>query len=296
MSGLAGIFFDILGPVLLLIGVGVAVGKWLGVAPEPLAKLAYWVIGPVFIFDTLAFAELAPGLLPRMLTALVAGAAGAALFGWLAMLRRPRSERSAVVTDAVYGNVGNYGLAVVVFTFGEGALALGAIGMVTINTIGVVVGVASAHSGWEILRRATTSPLTLAVPPAVLVNAFDVDLPPLLLRPIGLLAAALIPLMLITLGIHLRAMGRPVIDLPVVLAVVGKLIVQPAVAFVAVALLGLAGDPAGTVIIMAAMPTAVFAVVLTIEQNTAPELTSTAVLVGTLASVLTLPVVIALVQ
>lgn len=296
MSALAGIFLDILGPVFVVIGLGVVTGRKLGVTSEPLAKLAYWIVGPAFMFDALATAELAPRLLFRVVAALTMGALGALLVAWIVTVRRPQPARAAVVTNAVYGNVGNYGLAVVAFTFGDGALALAAIGLVTINTIGVIVGVATAHSGWQSLRRAATSPLTLAIPPAALVNGLGVELPPIIGRPVGLVAATMIPLMLIALGIQLQSMGRPRLDLDVVLSIVLKLVAQPAAAAIAVAVFGLSGAAAGTVVIMAAMPTAVFAVVLAIEQKTTPELTSTAVVVGTVASLVTLPGIIALVR
>jgi hypothetical protein len=55
MSGLLGI----LGPVFVLIGLGVVAGARLDVKPEPLAKLAYWIIGPAFMFDALASADIA---------------------------------------------------------------------------------------------------------------------------------------------------------------------------------------------------------------------------------------------
>ena len=99
--------------------------------------------------------------------------------------------------------------------------------------------------------------------------------------------------MLITLGIQLQRIREPSIDRNVVVSVVGKLAVQPVAAWGAVLLLGLGGAAAGTVVILAAMPTAVFAVVLAIEQKTTPELASTAVLVGTLASLVTPPGIIA---
>lgn len=296
MAGLVGIFLDILGPVFVVIGLGAVAGRVLDVRSEALARLAYWVVGPAFMFHALATARLGPGVLGRMVAALTLASAGALLVAWLVTMRRPRPERAAVVTNSVYGNVGNYGLAVVAFTYGDDALALGAIGLVTINTIGVIVGVATAHSGWRSVRMAATSPLTLAIAPAAVINAADIELPPLIGRPVGLVAQAMIPLMLLALGIQLQQMTRPRLDVDVVASIVLKLLVHPAFAVVAVAAVGLTGPPAGTVVLMAAMPTAVFAVVLAIEQKTTPELTSTAIVLGTLASLLTLPGIIALVQ
>ncbi|MEE8601962.1 AEC family transporter [Euzebya tangerina] len=296
MTGLVSIVVDILGPVFALIGLGAVAGRRLHVPPAPLATMAYWIIGPAFMFDVLASADLGGDVLVRMVGALLLGLIAAGLTAWVAATSSGADRRAAVLTTSVYGNAGNYGLAVVVFTFGEQAAAFAAIGLVVVNTVGVIVGVASAHSGLASVRRALTSPLTLAIPPAALVNALDLDLPTIADRAIGLLAGALIPVMLLTLGIQLQGMTRPRLDADILTAVGTKLLVQPAVAAGAAVVVGLSGAPLGAVVLMAAMPAAVFTVVLSIEQDTMPDLTSAIVLVGTLASLLTLPGIIALVR
>jgi malate permease and related proteins len=91
------------------------------------------------------------------------------------------------------------------------------------------------------------------------------------------------------LGIQLVQMGMPKIDGDVVLALATKLIVQPVVALGAVALLGLTGEAAGSVVLQAATPAAVFTSVLALELRTRPDQAATIVLAGTLASVITLP-------
>ena len=70
----------------------------------------------------------------------------------------------------------------------------------------------------------------------------------------------------------------------------------PALAWAAAGLLGLTGTPAGVVILQSAMPAAVFTALIALEHDLVPDLTTTIVLTGTLASVVTLPVVIALVS
>ncbi len=54
------------------------------------------------------------------------------------------------------------------------------------------------------------------------------------------------------------------------------------------------GLPAGVVILQFAMPPAVFTALIALEHDLVPDLVTTTVLAGTVASVLTLPVVIAL--
>jgi predicted permease len=283
------IFFDILGPVAVLVAIGWLVGRRLEIPPEPLAKLAYWVIGPAFMFDALANAGLPGGELLRIGAASAIALSAAGIAAMLLTLRVDRARRATVVTASVYGNTGNFGLAVVIFTFDDSARPYAAVALVVVNTLGLIVGIASADGGISGLIRALTAPMTLVVAPALLVNGTDVALPLILDRSIGLMADAIIPLMLITLGIQLERMGLPRIDGDVVRALGVKLLVQPAVAIGAVAVLGLSGDAGGAVVLQAAMPAAVFTAVLAIEQDTRPDEAATIVLAGSLVSILTLP-------
>ena len=292
MSGLPGIFVDILGPVVILIAVGAVVARRVGIAAEPLAKLAYWIIGPAFIFDSLANAGLATDELGRLALAAFAAFVVSALAALALSTGLPRDRRAAIVTTGAWGNTGNFGLAIVTFTFDGTALAYAAVCLVVVNTSGLIVGVASAHGGWGGIRQAFTRPMTLVVLPALVVNFTDADLPLVVDRPIGLLAGAIIPLMLITLGIQLGTMGWPRLDLDVGRSLIAKLAVQPLAAIAAVELLDITGDAGGAVILQAAMPAAVFTAVLAIEQRTRPDETATIVMAGTLASVITLPLVI----
>lgn len=289
MSGLPEIFFDIIGPVLMLVAVGFGVGRWLGLSPEPFAKLAFWVFGPAFMFDALANAGLPSNVLIEVAGASLIALAGAGLFAMVASARMPKDRRAAILTTSLYGNTGNFGLAMIIFTFGDEAIPFAAVCLVVVNTVGLVVGIASTQGGWAGLATAVTRPMTLVIVPALFVNGFGWTLPPILDRPIGLMAQALVPMMLVTLGIQLEQMERPKIGLDVALSLVGKLLVQPLVAVAAVAVIGLTELAAGAVILEAAMPAAVFTTVLAIEQKSRPEETATIVMAGTLASILTLP-------
>jgi predicted permease len=299
MAELGGILLNILAPVFLLVGLGALAGRMLDLDARTLSKLSYWVLGPVFIFDILARADLALGLVARMVGAslLAMAVVGAAAVAASRALRRPTGVTGAVLTTSVYGNVGNFGLAIVAFTYGEEALPLAGILFLSINLGGLLVGVAAA--GWQrvrplaALRGAFTAPMVLVVPPAVLVNGADLDLPLWVDRPVTLLAGALIPVMLLTLGIQLQGMGLPRVGPEVALSVALKLLAAPAAAAAFGVAVGLEGVPAGVLVLQSAMPAAVFTALVAYEHDMEPDLVTTIVMAGTLASALTLPVVIA---
>jgi predicted permease len=204
-----------------------------------------------------------------------------------------------LILVAVYGNVGNFGLPVITFAFGEEALPLAGIAFLTVNALAFFIGVTAATwhrlSPLRAVAMGLRTPALLVALPAVLVNVGDVTLPLFADRSIGLLANAMIPVMLMTLGVQLAAMGRPQINRDVMLGSGLRLLLAPAVTAVLVAEFGLDGADAGVTIIQSAMPAAVFTSIIAIEHDLVPDLVTTTVLFTTLASAVTLTILLLIV-
>lgn len=299
---------NVLGPVVALVAIGALAGPRLGIDAGSLAKLAYWVLGPAFAFSALTQAELAVGLVGRVILAALAGCVVAALLAW-ALSRSKGSnyeETACTVMTATYGNVGNTGLAIVVFALGEQALGLASVLMITINLIGMTLAIALAsgqrHTAWSAMAQALIAPMTLGAIAAVIFVIIDrntsggIELPLLLGRAVDLLAEGLIPVMLFTLGMQLVDGGSLSLSSDVAVSALAKLMVAPAVAAAAAMALGLTGDALGAVVIQSAMPPAVFCAVVAIEHDLNPKRVTNSVVVLTVLSLLTLPVVLTLVS
>ncbi len=301
MSDLVSILFDVLAPVFLVVAAGYAVGRRLQLDPKPTARIAYYVFVPAFVFNVLAGSELGGSTVARVIAALAATMAVVGMLGWIIgrSLRRRRSVVVAFVLVGVFGNVGNLGLAVTIFEFGEDAADLAGIAFLTVNILAFLISITLIRWGdappWRAFGTALATPAVLAVPPALLVNTSDVDLPVALARLVDILAAGLIPVMLVTLGLQLASSTSLRLGTDVVVGSALRLLIAPAVAALAVTFLGLDGDAAGVPIVMAGMPAAVFTGIIAIEHDLEPDLVTTTVLVSTLASIATLALVLALV-
>lgn len=293
-----GIFIEVLVPVFLVLGIGFVVARTIGVQPQALASLSYWVLGPVFFFSILSTADLDALEIVRIVGATVIAIAvvGGVATGAGIVLGTSRSLTSASILTSIHGNVGNFGLAISVFALGKDVLPIAGIVMVTINTVGILVGVGLATSRTHHWTRAgliaLSTPMALAVVIAVLVNVANIDLPIWVDRPIDLIGAAMIPVMLLTLGIQLAGMGRSLPSAATAVPITLKLLVNPLVAAMAVSLLGLTGVAGQVVIIQAAMPAALVTSVIALEHDLEADFTTSVVLVGTLISAATIPVVI----
>ncbi len=301
MTDLTAILLDVLAPAFLVVAAGYAVGRAFSLDPRPTARIAYYVLVPAFVFEVLVESDLGGNTVIRMVGAMAATMLTVAAVAWVVSrsLRRPRSIGLAFVLVAVFGNAGNLGLAVTIFEFGDEAADLAGIAFLTVNVLSFLVAITAIRWGdgdpLRAVGMALVTPAVLAVPPALLVNAANARLPVFLDRSIGILAEGLIPIMLVTLGLQLAATPRLRLGTDVLIGTGLRLVVAPALAALAVMVLGLRGDAAGVTIVMSAMPAAVFTGIIAIEHDLEPELVTTTVLVSTLLSVITLAAVLALV-
>lgn len=295
---LANVLLNVLGPVAVLIGLGATVGPRLAIDTGSLSRLAYWVFGPAFVFGLLAEADLERSVVVGLVVASLAGMGAALLVagGWAAVTGAGYEAGAAMAMTSAWGNVGNTGLAIVAFALGDDALPVAGVLMVTINLVSLVLGVGMAQArnasvGAAVLRG-LSAPMTIAGGVALVINVLDVDVPLLADRSIGLLAQALIPVMLFGLGLQLVASGRPRWANELGVVAVAKLVVAPAVAAAVAMAVGLDGDARAAVIIQSAMPPAVFCAVVAAENDLLPERVTAAVVATTIISILTLPVVL----
>lgn len=292
------VLVDVLVPVFAIVGIGFLVARAIGIQPPALATLSYWILGPAFIFDVLATADLDPGVVGRVVaaTALTMAVVGAVAAIVERAMGSGLSEVAATVLTSIYGNVGNFGLAISAFALGAAVLPIAGIVLVTVNTLGILIGVGMANARRGSIMRAAgkamLSPLAMAVVPALVVNLSNIELPVWFDRPVSLLAAALIPVMLLTLGVQLAQMPRAMPKTRVGIPISAKLVFAPLAAAGFVAFLGLGGAAGDVVILQAAMPAAVFTSLIALEHDLEADYVTSVVLTGTLISAVTLPIVI----
>lgn len=300
MGQLFGIFFSIIVPVFVLVYLGYIAGPRLQLDARSFSRIAYTVLTPAFIFSTLYRTEIGVDLVLRMIVYITVVTFGCALVALVVarLLRRGAKMTAAYVLIAVFGNVGNFGFPVIEFALGSEALGAATVYFLTILVISFVIGVAAANwergGGLGATLAVLRTPALIAVPPAVLANWLNLELPAAILRPIDLLAGALIPTMLLSLGMALGAAGipRPTLDTWVSSSI--RLLVGPTLAILLAAPFGIAGLERSVGILQASMPTAVLVSIIATEYDLLPTFVISTVLFSTLLSIITLTLVIAL--
>ncbi len=292
------LLLNVMGPVVLIIALGWLAGRRISIDVNTLSKLAFYVLGPAFVLDVFADAELDGSVVVRLTIAALIGMIAGGLVAYAAARGSgfDQLRTGAAVMTGSFGNVGNAGLAISAFAFGDSAIPAAAVLMIVINISGVFVGVVLASAREKgigsALVRALAAPISIAATVAVLFNVIGVDFPLSVERSISILGTALIPIMLLTLGIQMAGDRQIRLERDLGVVSVAKLIAAPAVAGLAGWLLGLEGETFGVLVIQSAMPPAVFCSVVALEFAMEPERVTRTVLGTTLVALLTLPVVL----
>ena len=298
IGGIFLVFLNVVTPVFILVVIGYFVGPRLKIDARSLSRTAYFVFIPAFVFNIISEAKIDSGLTLQMLSFIFVAQIAVALLGFLVgkALRQSREITAAFVLIATFGNVGNFGLPLIVFRLGETARTYATVYFVATVFISFVicVGVASwARSGGvTAVFSVFKTPALIALIPALVFNITDVEVPIFLSRLSGLLGQAMIPVMLITLGVQMGEIPKIKINFNVFAASTVRLIGGPVLALLIVPYFGLEGLERSTGILQAAMPAAVLASIIALEYKLLPEFVTTTVLFSTLYSVLTLTVIL----
>ncbi|MFP4431914.1 MAG: AEC family transporter [Spirochaetaceae bacterium] len=297
---LGGVFLTVIVPVFALVALGYFAGPPLGLDARTLSRVAYFIFVPAFIFSLLVGAQLETTLALRMIVYIVLVHLGLVVLAVLVakLLGKDSRMTAAFVVIAVFGNVGNFGLPLVEFRLGSEAMLPAGIYFLSVVLFAFLISVTAA--GWQrggvgnALLSVLRTPALLSVVPAVILNSAGITPPLLVLRIVGLLGQAMIPVMVLSLGVQLAATKHFRIDTMVVVASGVRLIGGPLLAFILAALFALEGTARSAGIAQASMPTAVLASIIALEYDLLPDFITSTVLFSTLASVVTLTVVLAL--
>ena len=300
LAQLPSIFLDVVAPVFAVVALGWALGPRLGLEARTLSRVAYYVFVPAFTFNVIGRADVPLARAGRMAAFAVVTHLSFGAIAWLVAraLRRSREVTAAWVMLAVFGNVGNFGLALITFRLGDAAHVPATIYFIVIllTSFVVCVGVAAWTRGGGLAAVGSVfrTPALVVAVPALAVSTWHLQVPLMVQRTVGLLGAAMIPTMLFALGVQLaeaRAL-RPGRDAVMVAGL--RLVVAPAVACLLAVPFGLSGLERGAGILQAGMPAAILVAIIATEYAIEPGFVTAAVLLSTVASLPTLTVLLGL--
>lgn len=169
-------------PLLALIGLGYAAGRWLAVESRSLAMIAIYFFSPLVNFGGVAQLNFHSAylLLPPVLFGIAAGMA--LLVYWLAGRVYADNTRNLVAMAASTGNTGYFGTPLVLALLGPQAAGIYFLMNFAValseTTVGYYVGARGQHSMRDSLKKVLSLPANYAVLLGLAWNALDVPLSP----------------------------------------------------------------------------------------------------------------------
>jgi predicted permease len=296
------VFLDVVLPVLIVVTLGGLVGRWRRLPVPPISALVFYLFGPALTFYSMATTQLSAEVSLRIVAVMliVFAAMYVAATAWSLLRGHPRSLRAGFALAATSPNVGNMGLPVAQLAFGDLGLQVAVMnfvaGSVMVSTAGIAIASSAGGSRGDIVRAPFRYPSLYAAAVGVAINLLGIDLPLSIAAPAKSLAGATVPTMLVVLGLQLQHAGGREHVVDTVAVNLGRLIIAPIVAWLTASALGLDGITRGTLVVLAAMPTAVITTILATEFKAEPAFVTRVVVTSTLLSMLTLTLLISLVS
>jgi predicted permease len=301
LSALASILLNIIAPIVIVAGLGWVLARVFAVESRSLSRASLYVFAPALVFTQVYRSKLGDELVSiGMFTVTIAALMGVVAFALIKALRYDRLMASAFALSTLFVNAGNYGLPLNLFAFGEAGLARAIIffaaSAILLQTAAVFIAARGRASTRDALLNVFKMPLVYAVTLGLVFNRTGFVIPEPLMRSLDLAGAAAVPLMLVILGIELSRVTLNQDLAAVGLAAVVKLVITPIVAFGLAEVMGLTGLTRAVCIVEASMPTAVVASILSVEFKSRPEFVTSAVLVSTLGSIVSLTVLLGILK
>lgn len=282
-------------PIFALILLGAGLKRYAGVTEEgwrALERLVYFVFFPALLFHSLARAHID---FPAAVSMLLVGLAvtlfgmGMGYLGKYLFDDPPRVFASAFQCSFRFNSY--VGLAVAAALHGQAGIA--AIGLLMgfivplANVVSVTVLARHGEGGW--LREVLGNPLILATAGGVTCALLGWAPADLLMRSIGLLAQASLPMGLIVVGAGLRLDSLSHARGHLWYGVAVKLLALPALAWWLAGMLRLPPMQFEVALLFAALPMSTVAYVLAVRMGGDGRITAAQVAMTTLLSMLTLP-------
>lgn len=283
--------FAVIAPIFICAGIGFVWARSGSAYPvDFVTRLVMNVGAPCLIVASFSETSIDIGSMTEITLAAFLVLCIAALAGTI-LLRLMRLEIRTFLPSLIFPNIGNMGLPLCLFAFGDTGLALALMIFLLVFTLQMSLGIVLV-AGRGNLAALVKQPVLWATAIALVMIAMEWSLPTWLDNTTRLAGDATIPLMLITLGVSLARMKVASWKhslLFSVIRVAGGFLVGLVVA----GWFNLEGVERGVLILQSSMPVAVFNYLLALKFEREPGEVAGMVLLSTLLAFFCLPFIVA---
>ncbi len=276
-------------PVFAIILVGYIIGKLKKFDIQTLVDLIVYISGPCLIFASIATSDIN---LTDFTTIAVAALTIILLMTLLAFLffKLTKSGKKGLYLPMVFGNTCYLGYPVALFAFGMDGLSRAVVYDMMNSLVIFSLGIYLVHHKNE-LQEVFKVPLLYAVLIGLVVNLLKIPITPVLFQPIEMVGMITIPLALIVLGYKLTEIKITAAKIALV-ASAFRILGGVLVAFLIIKLFSIDGLVKDIILLQAAMPSAVMAMILAAKYERDASLVASVVFITTVLSIISIPLIL----
>ena len=278
-------------PAFLIILLGYAIGKVKKFDIQSFVDLIVYIAGPCLIFASISRSDINLTDFTTLAGAALAIILVMALIVFI-VLKLTHSDKKGLYLPMVFGNTSYLGYPIALFAFGMAGLSRAVVYDMMNSFVIYSLGIYIVHHRNE-LREAFKVPLLYAVVIGLTVNLLNIQIPDLLFTPIELIGMITIPLALLVLGYKLteiRISDAKIAVLASVFRILGGFLVALAI----IELLAIEGLVRDIILLQAAMPSAVMAMIFATKYNRDASLVASVVLITTLLGMISIPLILSI--
>jgi len=301
MVTLFEIFVRVILPVFVIVAIGYVAARMMQFDQLTLSRVGLYVLVPCMNFaamarTTLSLAELGQLALYYLLMTLLLYLPSVGMARWLKLTP---AQTSAFHISILFANVVNIGFPVLLLAYGASAVERGVVFgimmQVVLQSFGIYIAARGKSNMRAAMSRVWAMPGLYAMLAGLAINLARIELPAFLFDPIKMVGDALVPYLLILLGVQLtRASFRGNLKVALI-ATVMRLLLAAGLGAGLANVMGMQNITRQSAILESSMPSAIFGVALAQEFDTAPELITVIISISTLASMFSLTVILALI-
>ena len=274
-------------PVFLIILAGFLVGRFRKVNVQPFVDFLVYITGPSLIFTSMVKSDVE---LSDFWIIVGVASAVVLLLLLLSYLFFRKLRKPGLHLPIAWGNTGYMGYPIALFAFGTAGLSRAILFDVVNSFFLYSIGIFIVHHRNNV-KEIFKVPLIYAVVLGFVFSMLRIPIPKAIFTPLETIGLITIPLALMVLGYRLREIKLTSLKVAVLaslLRVVGGFFI----AFLIVSLLSISGLVRNIVLLEAAMPSAVMSMILTAKYKRDAGLTASVVLVSTVLSILSIPLIL----
>ncbi len=280
-------------PVFSIIGIGFIFARFKKISLEPIIEVLLYLTIPSLVISSLAKKPLVMAEVTAVSLAACGVVFGTGIISFLYLRLINRKELRGFYLPTMFMNSGNMAFPLALLAFGEEGLAIAIIYYVAISILVYSLGIyiAKGQGGFSEIFKL---PLIYASIAGITLNLTDTTLPKSILSTVEILGNATIPLMLVSLGYRLHSTYLTSLDISIAGALI-RIAGGALIAYLITATFGIDGLNQKIIVLSSSMPSAVINFIVSYRYKLHSELVASIISVSTVLSLITTPVVLAMI-